>query len=226
MARKQQKKGEDPGFKPRSLEPRNDAQAEVIDSVRTNDITFVFGPAGTGKTHIAVGLAVRGLRFGKYDRIIVTRPLVAAGKDMGYLPGGIEEKVGPYVRPCFDELSYYLSFSMIRQLMTDLVIEIVPLSLMRGRTFANCFIILDEAQNANHVEIKNLLTRIGENSRMVLAGDPYQSDLPRDAQGAFQQAADDLTGLPGIGIVQMTADDIVRHRLIGPILGRLYRNGN
>lgn len=226
MARKQQKKGEDPGFKPRSLEPRNDSQEKVMESVRSNDITFVFGPAGTGKTHVAVGLAVRGLRFGKFDRIIVTRPLVSVGKDMGYLPGGIEEKVGPYVRPCFDELSYYLSFSMIRQMMTDQIIEIVPLSMMRGRTFANCFIILDEAQNAVHSEIKSLLTRIGENSRMVLAGDPYQSDLPRDAQGAFQEAANDLRGIPGIGIVEMSSEDIVRHKLIGPILGRLYRNGD
>lgn len=187
-----------------------------------NPITFVKGPAGTGKTHVAVGLAVRGLRNEIFDRIIVTRPLVSVGKDMGYLPGGIEDKVGPYVQPCFDELSYYLSQAMLRQLVLDNTIEIVPLSMMRGRTFNNCFIILDEAQNAVETEIKSLLTRIGEQSRMVLAGDTEQSDLPMGQRGAFQEAWNRLDDLEGIGTVTMSHEDIVRHSLISDIIRRLW----
>jgi phosphate starvation-inducible PhoH-like protein len=189
--------------------------------VHKNDITFVFGPAGTGKTHVAVGLAVRGLRGGVFDRLILTRPLVEVGKSMGYLPGGIEEKVGPYVRPCFDELRYYLNYNEITSYVNDGTIEIVPPSMMRGRTFARCLILLDEAQNAIKPEVKSLLTRLGEGSRMILAGDPQQSDLPESEQGAFQQAAEDLDGLEGIGIIRMNNGDIVRHPLLSEILERL-----
>jgi len=222
MTRKQKRKGEDPGYKPRNLEPRNDGQADIIKSVMRNSITFVTGPAGTGKTHVAVGLAVRGMRNGIFERIIVTRPLVSVGKDMGYLPGGIEDKVGPYVQPCFDELQYYLSTAMIRQMINDGAIEIVPLSMMRGRTFRNCFIILDEAQNAVHTEIKSLLTRIGEDSRMVLAGDTDQSDLPEGQRGAFLEASERLEGMNGIASIAMTEEHIVRHSLIGGIIRRLW----
>lgn len=222
MSRKQKRKGDDPGYKPRTLQPKNESQQSIIRSVMRNPITFVKGPAGTGKTHVAAGLAVRGLQNEKFERIIVTRPLVSVGKDMGYLPGGIEDKVGPYVQPCFDELNYYLSHSMIRQLFNEGVIEIVPLSMMRGRTFNRCFIILDEAQNAVKSEIKSLLTRIGEDSRMVLTGDTEQSDLPPDARGAFDEAIDRLYDLEGIGFIHMDEQDIVRHSLIGKIIRRLW----
>jgi phosphate starvation-inducible PhoH-like protein len=193
----------------------------MMKSVRQNDITFVFGPAGTGKTHVAVGLAVRGLQNQQFDRLILTRPLVSVGKDMGFLPGGIEEKVGPYVRPCFDELRYYLSYNDITSYVNDGTIEIAPLSMMRGRTFRRCLILLDEAQNAVRPEVKSLLTRIGEGSRMILAGDPQQSDLASGAQGAFKDASEDLTDLLGVGVICMGNNDIVRHKLIKPILQRL-----
>lgn len=218
MARK---KNEDPGYKPRTLKARTKNQEEIISSVMRNAITLVKGPAGTGKTHVAIGLAVRGLQNNVFERIIVTRPLVSVGKDMGYLPGGIEDKVGPYVQPCFDELAYYLSLSMIRQLVGSGTIEIVPLSMMRGRTFNNCFIILDEAQNAVETELKSLLTRIGEDSRMVLVGDTEQSDLPV-GQRAYQMIWDRLTGLEGLGFVEMYPEDIVRHSLIQHIIKRLW----
>lgn len=215
------KKSSEPAFEPKILEPRNAGQRQMMRSVHQNDITFVFGPAGTGKTHVAVGLAVRGLRNKQFDRLIITRPLVQVGKDMGYLPGGIEEKVGPYVRPCFDELRYYLSYQEITAFLNDGIIEIVPLSMMRGRTFSRCLILLDEAQNAVGVEIRSLLTRLGQGSRMVLAGDPQQSDLSNGAQGAFRNAAADLEDLDQVGVINMNNSDIVRHSLIGQILQRL-----
>ncbi len=224
MARKDKmpKSGQDPGFKPVRLTPRTENQRTYIHTVMENDITFVAGPAGTGKTHIAIGLAVQMLRGDFIERIIVTRPLVSVGKDMGFLPGDIGEKVGPYIQPCFDELNYYLSFSMMTQLVREKRIEIVPLSMMRGRTFNRSFVILDEAQNAERIEVKTLLTRIGVDSKMVIAGDLRQSDLYPDQQGAFKDAMDRLQGVEGIGISVLGPEDIVRHRLISTILDRLW----
>jgi phosphate starvation-inducible PhoH-like protein len=167
-------------------------------------------------------MAVQMIRHEFLDRIIITRPLVSAGKDMGFLPGDIMDKVGPYVTPCFDELNYYLSLSMIKSWQHEERIEVVPLSMMRGRTFNNAFIILDEAQNATHSDIKLLLTRLGEPSRLVLSGDTKQSDLPKSEQGAFREALERLDGVEGINHIQLTDKDIVRHRLIGEIARRLW----
>lgn len=221
---KSPKKGIDPGFKPVRLQPRSENQRDYIRSIHENDITFCTGPAGTGKTHVAIGMAVQMVRHEFLDRIIITRPLVSVGKDMGYLPGDIMDKVGPYVTPCFDELNYYLSLSMIGQWQHEKRIEVVPLSMMRGRTFNSAFVILDEAQNATRTELKMLLTRLGEPSRLVLAGDTHQSDLPRDQQGAFSDALDRLKGIEGIHHIHLTERDIVRHRLIGEIARRLWND--
>lgn len=216
------KPGFDPGFKPVQLKARSLHQHDYIRSIRENDITFCTGPAGTGKTHVAIGMAIQMIRQGFLDRIIITRPLVSVGKDMGFLPGDIMDKVGPYVTPCFDELNYYMSPSMIRQWQYDKRIEVVPLSMMRGRTFNDAFVILDEAQNATKTELKMLLTRLGESSRLVLAGDIRQSDLPHSEQGAFGDARERLCGVSGISDIQLTEQDIVRHRLIGQISRLLW----
>jgi len=216
------RKGVDPGYKPVSLSARTDNQRKLIMSIVKNDITFASGPAGTGKTHVAVAMAVQMIKEGTLKKLILTRPLVSVGKDMGFLPGGIMEKVGPYITPCFDELNTYLSLSMIGQWINDKRIEVVPLSVMRGRTFKDSFVFLDEAQNATHEEMKNFLTRIGTPSRYCISGDPTQSDLIESQRGAFSEAIRRLDGMDGFGHMILTEDDIVRHRLIGDIIRRLW----
>jgi phosphate starvation-inducible PhoH-like protein len=211
------------GFKPRSLSARNDNQKKYIRTINHNDICMCHGPAGTGKTHVACGLAVELLKKGAVERICIARPIVGTGKDMGYLPGSIHDKIGPYLIPLFDELSYYLELAKIKEMLANEVLQIVPLSMMRGRTFNDSFIILDEAQNATIDELKMLLTRIGENSKMVLSGDLQQSDLPRQQQGAFDSVIQALRPVSGIGVVALTDADIVRHPLIAEIAKRLTR---
>lgn len=214
--------GQDPGFKPVRLSARSEKQKDYIRSIHENDITFCTGPAGTGKTHVSIGMAVQMVRHEILDRIIISRPLVAVGKDMGFLPGDIMDKVGPYVTPCFDELNYYLSLSMIQTWINEKVIEIVPLSMMRGRTFNSAFVVLDEAQNATRTELKMLLTRLGEESRLVVSGDLHQSDLPFDHRGALSEAIDRLSHIEGINHIRLTERDIVRHRLIAEIERNLW----
>ncbi len=206
----------------RTLAARTPGQREYMRSVRQNEMTFVLGPAGTGKTHVAVGMALQLMGDGLIDRIILTRPMVCVGKDIGYLPGDINQKVGPYVTPCFDELRYYLSHHEIRGMLNGGVIDIVPLSMMRGRTFNRTFVLLDEAQNAVHAEVKTLLTRIGQESRFVITGDTDQSDLPKHQQGAFLDSVNRLKDTEGIGIVCMDREDIVRNALIKVILEKLW----
>jgi phosphate starvation-inducible PhoH-like protein len=205
------------GFKPRTVTARTPKQKEYILSIVNNDITFCFGPAGTGKTHVAAGLAVQMLRQKFIEKIIVCRPVVSVGQDIGFLPGTLEEKIGPYLVPLFDEFSYYLERKKIKELTAERVIEMVPISMMRGRTFNDSFIILDEAQNATYSEIRMLLTRIGMNSRLVLSGDLRQSDLPENVQGALEDIGHKLERLDGIGLVILTEEDVVRHNLIAQI---------
>ena len=208
------------GFKPRKLTARTDNQQTLIKTVRTNDIILCSGPAGTGKTHIAVGSAVAAFR-GKTDRIILSRPVVGVGNDIGYLPGTLEDKIGPYLVPLFDELGYYVERKRLTMMLAEKQLEIVPLSMMRGRTFNDSYVILDEAQNATMAELRMMLTRLGQNSTMILVGDLDQSDLPTKAQGAFRDLIDRLDDLEGIGVCRLTAKDIVRHHLIAQIEERL-----
>ena len=222
MSRRRQTRGRNEerassGFKPRTVSARTPKQKEYIRSIIQNDITFCFGPAGTGKTHVAAGLSVQMLKQKLIERIIVCRPVVSVGKDIGFLPGTLEEKIGPYLVPLFDEFSCYLERKKIKELTADHVIEMVPLSMMRGRTFNDSFIILDEAQNASYAELKMLLTRIGQNSTLVLSGDLGQSDLPDDIQGSFEEIGTKLVRLNGIGLVELTEEDVVRHSLIAEI---------
>ena len=226
MSRKRQKRerGRKPqfsGYKPRNLIARSPNQKEYIKAIRDSDIVLAHGPAGTGKTHIAAGVAVKMMKSSSVERIIICRPVVGVGKDIGYLPGTMEDKVGPYLVPLFDEFSYYCENSLLREWAGTGKLEIVPLSMMRGRTFNDSFVILDEAQNASMIELRMLLTRLGSNSTMIVSGDLFQSDLPQSQLGAFSKIVKALEGLEGISVVSLVHDDIVRHRLIGLIESRL-----
>lgn len=209
------------GFKPRAVEARTEGQKGYIKAILDNYVVLCHGPAGTGKTHIAAGMAAQLLRKRSVERIVICRPVVGVGKDIGYLPGTMEEKVGPYLMPLFDEFSYYLEIKTLHQFLAERVIEIVPLSMMRGRTFNDSFVILDEAQNATKIELKLMLTRLGVSSKMVLSGDLGQSDLPDRDAGSFESAIERLQGLEGVASVGLATQDIVRHHLIGEIERRL-----
>lgn len=226
MSRKRQTRDrseprENSGFKPTKLAGRTPGQNEYIKTALRSDITFCAGPAGTGKTHIAIGLAVYQLKNNQTEKIILCRPAVDSGASLGFLPGTMEEKIGPYVTPLFDELAYYMEKKTVLAAMEHGRIELVPLPYMRGRTFNNATIILDEAQNATMGEIRMFLTRIGLNSKMILVGDLSQTDLPRDTRGAFGECIDRLGGIDGIGICELGDEDIVRHPLIAAIEKRL-----
>lgn len=213
------------GFIPRSVSARSENQRTFIKTVQSCEITFAHGPAGTGKTHIAVALAAQALKHGQTEKIILCRPAVESGPSIGFLPGTMLEKLDPYLRPLYDELGYYIEKKTILAKQEHGVIEIVPLSMMRGRTFVNSWIILDEAQNATHAELRMFLTRIGMNSKMVVVGDLVQSDLPMALRGGLAHCLNRLEGMDGIGVCGLDARDIVRHRLIGEIESRLSYQG-
>lgn len=208
------------------LKPRTVNQKEYIRTVAENVITFCQGVAGSGKTHIAIGMALEYLLEEKISKIVITRPVVESGEKIGYLPGTAEEKIHPYLLPLLDEVNHFIPTSQYTGLKTNNKIEIVPLGLMRGRNFHNAFIVADECQNASYDQLKMLITRIGNNSKMVLTGDVSQSDLHRHMQGGFYNMISALEGLEGIGISRLDHSDIVRHPIIGKIIGRLdnYEN--
>lgn len=209
------------GFKPRKLTPRTENQAALIQMIQENVITMCSGPPGSGKTHVAIGSAVAALRQHSVERIILSRPVVGVGTDIGYLPGTLEDKIGPYLVPLFDELAYYVERKRLIEMLAEKVVEICPLSMMRGRTFNSSYVILDEAQNATMPELRMLLTRIGQGSTMILTGDLHQSDLPFAAQGAYRELIDRLADMDEIGTCRLTRGDIVRHHLIARIEERL-----
>jgi len=189
-------------------------QKKYVDSIAKKTITIGVGPAGTGKTYLAVALAVNALRAKQVDKIILTRPAVEAGEKLGFLPGDLQEKVNPYLRPLYDGLQEMLGFEQYQKLIEKGVIEIAPLAYMRGRTLSNAFIILDEAQNTSREQIKMFLTRLGEGSKMVINGDLTQVDLPEGKLSGLKHAASLLRDIPDIGIITLTEKDVVRHPLV------------
>lgn len=203
------------------LKPRTKNQEEVIRTIAENIVSFCIGSAGTGKTHIAVGMAIEYLLDDKVDKIIITRPVVESGEKLGYLPGTAEEKLHPYLLPILDEISHFIPMSYYASLKTQNKIEIVPLALMRGRNFHNSFIVADECQNASYEQLKMLLTRIGQNSKMVLTGDDTQSDLHRSIRGGFSFIVDALKDTTNIGIFELQNTDIVRNPIISTIISKL-----
>ncbi len=204
--------------KKRTITPKNPNQKEYIDAIRNFDIVFGIGPAGTGKTYLAMAMAVAALAQKKVSRIILTRPAVEAGEALGFLPGDLAEKVNPYLRPLYDALHDMMSFEKAAGLMQQDAIEVAPLAFMRGRTLNDSFIILDEAQNSTTEQMKMFLTRIGFNSRAVITGDITQSDLPSNRPSGLIEAKELLCDIDGIKFVFFTKHDVVRHKLVQKIV--------
>ncbi len=211
--------------KKRHIYPRSATQAEYIVEMMNNELVFGLGPAGTGKTYLAVALAVTMMLEGSVDKIILTRPAVEAGENLGFLPGDLKDKVDPYLRPLYDALYEMLPAEQVDKKLAAGEIEIAPLAYMRGRTLANAFVILDEAQNTTPMQMKMFLTRLGENSRMVVNGDLSQVDLPRGVVSGLRDALDTLKGVNGISAVAFSANDVVRHGLVAKIV-RAYEQRN
>lgn len=200
------------------VEPKTDNQRLYLDAIRSNDLTFGFGPAGTGKTYLAVAAAVHMLREGEVSRVILCRPAVEAGEKLGFLPGGLEEKVNPYLRPLLDALHDMMEYRDLRRFLESDVVEVVPLAFMRGRTLNGAIIILDEAQNTTKGQMKMFLTRMGHGSKMIVTGDTTQIDLPDPAESGLIDAVRRLRRVPGIGMVALTGQDVVRHKLVQRIV--------
>jgi len=204
----------------RFLVPRNLNQRLFIRSVYSHDAVFATGPAGTGKTYIAVALAAAALTAGDVRRIILVRPAVEAGEKLGFLPGDLAEKVNPYLRPVYDALYDLLGFEKVSKLIERQTIEIAPLAFMRGRTLNDAFVILDEAQNTTHEQMKMFLTRTGFHSKVVVTGDITQIDLPHAQRSGLVEALEILNGVPGMAFVSFTHRDVVRHRLVQEVVDR------
>lgn len=198
--------------------PRTQNQKKLVELSNENDILFAIGPAGTGKTYTAVALAVRALKLGLVSRIVLTRPAVEAGENLGYLPGDLKDKIDPYLRPLYDALDDMIPPEKLALYMQNRVIEVAPLAFMRGRTLDNSFIILDEAQNTTETQLKMFLTRLGPDAKCIITGDLSQIDLPRRQQSGLIKSLNILTNIDGIGMLQLTSADVVRHRLVKQII--------
>ena len=202
----------------RTIRPKTANQKHYVDAIEDNTITFGIGPAGTGKTYLAMAKAVAALQAKKVNRIVLTRPAVEAGESLGFLPGTLSEKIDPYLRPLFDALHDMIDVDSIPRLIQTGVIEVAPLAYMRGRTLNDSFIILDEAQNTTPEQMKMFLTRLGFGSKMVVTGDVTQIDLPNGAKSGLRVITDILQDIDDIAFMELTAEDVVRHRLIGDIV--------
>ncbi|MBL7977342.1 MAG: PhoH family protein [Bacteroidetes Order II. Incertae sedis bacterium] len=200
------------------IRPKNEGQRKMVQAARSHDIVFAIGPAGTGKTYIAVALAVAALKSRLVKRIVLARPAVEAGESLGFLPGDLRDKIDPYLRPLYDALEDMLPPDKLRGLMEQNLIEIVPLAYMRGRTLNSAFVILDEAQNATNTQMKMFLTRLGANSRAMVTGDITQTDLPKRSQSGLIHVQEILEGVEGISFVYLKKSDVVRHQLVQDII--------
>ena len=210
----------------RSVISRSKKQKEYVKSLKNNQITMSLGPAGTGKTYLAVAVALSMLLEKKVERIILSRPAVEAGERLGFLPGDMKDKIDPYLRPLYDSLYDLLDYDKIQRKIESGAIEIAPLAFMRGRTLKNSFAILDEAQNATRIQIKMFLTRIGENSKLVVNGDPSQIDLPNKNQSGLVESQNILKGIKEIAVINFDHQDVVRHPLVTKIVEAYQKNSN
>jgi phosphate starvation-inducible protein PhoH and related proteins len=213
------------GTRKKLVEPRTEAQKAYVQALYKTELNFGIGPAGTGKTYLAVAVAVNMFIGGHVDRIVLSRPAVEAGERLGFLPGDMKEKVDPYMQPLYDALNDFLPGKQVQKLMEEKRIEIAPLAFMRGRTLSNAFVVLDEAQNATAMQMKMFLTRLGEGSRMVVTGDRTQIDLPRGVPSGLAEAERILKGVQGVSFSYFTAKDVVRHPLVARIIEAYERDG-
>jgi len=206
------------GTRRKTVEPRTDAQRDYVRALYANELAFGIGPAGTGKTYLAVAVGVNMFIGGHVDKIILSRPAVEAGERLGFLPGDMKDKVDPYMQPLYDALNDFLPGKQVQKLIEEKRIEIAPLAFMRGRTLSNAFVVLDEAQNATSMQMKMFLTRLGEGSRMVITGDRTQVDLPRGVNSGLAEAERLLKGIGKISFNYFTSKDVVRHPLVARII--------
>jgi phosphate starvation-inducible PhoH-like protein len=204
----------------KTIKPKSVGQTRLLEAIEAKALVLALGPAGTGKTYLAIAKAVEALESGKVARIVLSRPAVEAGESIGFLPGEMEDKLAPYLRPLYDALSDRLSMKRVRALMAEGAIEIAPVGFMRGRTLNNAFVVIDEAQNCTYVQLKMLLTRLGWSSTMVITGDPGQSDLLAELSG-LAAVATRLEAVPNVAVVRLADADIVRHPLVGEMLAVL-----
>jgi phosphate starvation-inducible PhoH-like protein len=209
----------------KEIQPRTPGQAKYVEAMRQNDVVFAIGPAGSGKTYLAVAMAVEALKNRLVRKIVLVRPAVEAGESLGFLPGDLQAKINPYLRPLLDAIHEMIGFDQVQQLVERDVIEVCPLAYMRGRTLNESFIILDEAQNTTISQMKMFLTRMGEASKIVVSGDKTQTDLPSNTRSGLVDALSRLKKIKGVAIAEMTAKDIVRHRLVTQIV-QAYDGGH
>ncbi len=202
------------------IKPRSKKQVDYFNIVRKKDLVFCCGPAGTGKTYLAVAMAVSMLKSGQIEKIILSRPAVEAGERLGFLPGDLKEKIDPYLRPLYDALNDMLPFSEVLKKIENGMIEIAPLAFMRGRTLSNSFVILDESQNTTAIQMKMFLTRLGENSRMIVNGDLSQVDLPSGTKSGLRESINILKGIRDIGFIEFEENDVVRNPLVSKIVSK------
>jgi phosphate starvation-inducible PhoH-like protein len=206
-----------------AVKPKTDGQRRYIEAMNTHDLTFCVGPAGTGKTYLAVAVAASLLKRGLAKRIVLARPAVEAGERLGFLPGDLQAKVNPYLRPLFDALHDMMDFEQVKRFMVNDVIEVIPLAFMRGRTLNDSVIILDEAQNTTAAQMLMFLTRLGHDSKMIVTGDATQIDLPENVNSGLIDAMTKLKGIKGIALIELERGDIVRHRLVQNIVNAYER---
>jgi phosphate starvation-inducible protein PhoH and related proteins len=209
--------------KTRSIQPKTEGQKVYLEAVQHNDLVFCLGPAGTGKTYLAVALAASMLKHAQAKRLVLARPAVEAGERLGFLPGDLQAKVNPYLRPLFDALHDMMDFEQVKRFMANDVIEVIPLAFMRGRTLNDSVIILDEAQNTTPSQMLMFLTRLGNGSKMIITGDATQIDLPPNTRSGLVDAVDKLRGIKGVATVELSKSDIVRHRLVQNIVNAYER---
>ena len=202
----------------RALRPKTLGQKKYIDAIRNNTVVFGIGPAGTGKTYLAMAMAITAFKHNEVDRIILTRPAIEAGENLGFLPGDLQQKLNPYLRPLYDAMEYVLTPSQIKRLEESGAVEIAPLAYMRGRSVNNAVMILDEAQNATKSQMRMFLTRLGENSQAIATGDPSQIDLPHSSDSGLIEAIETLDGIHGVSVIRFSHNDTVRSRIVREIV--------